>query len=137
MAKLNLKILSPERELYSGEVKEVTISTVEGVVTILPNHLPLMSLLKPGEIVIREEKSVVPIVVSGGFVEVGVEGVCILADTAEKVAEIDEERALEAQRRATEALASKELDAREHAYFMAKLQKEIARVHVYRKHNKK
>jgi len=76
-------------------------------------------------------------VVSGGFAEVSGKKVLILADTAERIEEIDEKRALEAQERAKERLSEKQLDAKEYAYLVAKIDKEFARIRVSRKYKQR
>ena len=136
MSKIHLKILTPERSLYDGEVEKVSLPSKDGEITILPHHIPLISLLKAGEIRIDDGKSIVPLVTSGGFIEIHENTIKVLADTAEKVDEIDEQRALEVQKRAQEALVSKQLDAKEHAYFLAKLEKQLARTRLARKYRK-
>lgn len=135
MLRFNLKIVTPEKVLFSETVAQVSVSTVLGQITILPQHLPLVSQLKPGEIIIKHDgqrESV--LAVSGGFIEVLPEQVVILADTAERAEEIDEQRALEAHQRAAEMLQTKVRDAREFALFTAQMEKELARLKVARKH---
>ena len=75
---------------------------------ILPSHAPLLTMLQPGELVVRKEGEETAIFVSGGFLEVMQNRVTVLADTAERAEEIDVERAEEAKRRAEERLKDKE-----------------------------
>jgi F-type H+-transporting ATPase subunit epsilon len=74
--------------------------------------------------------------VSGGFIEVLADQVVILADTAERAQEIDEQRAEEAIKRAQELMSNQLVDAEQFAYFSAQLEKELARLHVARKYKK-
>jgi len=134
MEKINFKITTPERVVYKDEVDSITLPTLEGEITVLPNHLPLISVLKPGEIMVKKGNEVVHLAVSGGFLEVLSTKVVILADTAEKSEEIDIARAEEAMKRAIELKEKRLVDAREFAAVSAMIEKEFARVKVGRKH---
>ncbi len=137
MKPILLKIVTPERILFEDKVSQVSVSTALGQITILPNHIPLVSALKPGEIIVRQEgKDEDLMSVSGGFIEVLADQVVILADTAERAQEIDEQRTEEAIKRAQELMSSKVVDAEQFAYFSAQLEKELARLHVVRKYKK-
>lgn len=138
MKPILLKIVTPERILFEDRVSQVSVSTVMGQITILPNHIPLVSALKSGEIIVQQEgkKEEDLMSVSGGFIEVLADQVVILADTAERANEIDEQRVEEAIKRAQELMASKVVDAEQFAYFSAQLEKELARLHVVRKYKK-
>lgn len=128
-----LKIITPEREVYSDEIEQVTLPTADGEITVLPHHIPLVSVLKAGEILIKKDGAIIPLAVSGGMLRVSVDGVTILADTAERVEEIIEERAQEAHARAEKLLAEKKFDTAEYATIAAKMEKELARLKVARK----
>ena len=135
MKDINLKVVTPERVLLSEKVSQVSVSTMMGQITILPNHIPLVAELKQGEIVVGNEETLLSI--SGGFVEVLPEQVVILADTAERAEEIDEARAEEARQKAEEVLKTKVKDAKEFALFRAQMEKELARLRVARKYKKR
>ncbi len=130
---MKLNIITPEKIVFSEDVDQVTIPTQDGEITVLPHHIPLVGLLKAGELLIKMGASVIPMAVSGGILQVRVDGVTILADTAERVEEIIEERAEEARKRAEQVLAEKKFDTEEYATIAAKLEKELARLHVARK----
>jgi len=137
MKKFSLKIVTPERVLFEDEVFQVSVSTTMGQITVLPNHIPLVAQLSPGEILVRfngSDESLM--VVSGGIVEVLPEQVVILADTAERAEEIDEARAEEARQKAEELLKTKVADAEQFALFTAQMEKELARLRVARKYKK-
>ena len=71
MKKFSLKIVTPEKVLFEGQVLQASVSTTMGQITVLPNHIPLVSQLSPGEVLVRfngTEESLM--VVSGGIVEV-------------------------------------------------------------------
>lgn len=138
MKDLQLKIVTPEKVLFESQVSQVSVSTVMGEITILPNHIPLVSQLVPGEIVVKNGKAEEDLMaVSGGFIEVLPDQVVILADTAERAEEIDEERAEAARKKAEEVLKTKVADAESFAMFTAKIEKELARLKVARKYKKK
>ena len=138
MKKLKLKIVTPEKVVLSDEVSQVSLDTVMGQITVLPNHIPLVSQLVPGEITVkREGKEEDWMAISGGFVEVLPDEVVILADTAEYAEDIDETRAEEARSRATELLKEKIVDEADYTMVAAKLQKELARLKVVRRRRKK
>ena len=130
---MTLNIITPEKTVFSEDVDQVTIPTQDGEITVLPHHIPMVGLLKPGELLIKKGEIIIPLAVSGGIVQVYSTGVTILADTAERVEEIIEERAKEAHKRAEQVLAEKKFDAEEYATIAARMEKELARLHVVRK----
>lgn len=137
MKQIKLKIVTPERTLLEQEVSQVSVSTAMGQITILPNHLPLVAQLVPGEIVVKKNSHDEDLMaVSGGLVEVLPDQVVVLADTAERAEEIDEARAEEARQRAEEAMKQKASDAESFAMFTAQMEKEMARLRVARKYKK-
>lgn len=134
---IHFKIVSPERVVFEDMVDQVTLPTTQGEVTILANHIPFVSSLLAGELLIKKGTEAIPMVISGGFVEVQPKSkVTVLADTAEKVEEIDEQRAEEARKRAEELMQSKKVEAQDYAALAAKIEKELARVRVARKYRR-
>jgi F-type H+-transporting ATPase subunit epsilon len=107
VAKIKFEIATAERVIYSDDVDIVIAPGIEGQMAILPSHAPLLTMLQPGELVVRKDGEETAIFVSGGFLEVMQNRVTILADTAERAEEIDIERAEEAKRRAEERLAGR------------------------------
>lgn len=132
---IKFKIATPERVVYEDEIDQITLPTKMGEVTILPNHIPLVSSLMPGEILIKKGKEEMPMAVSGGFLEFNNNQLVILADTAERIEEIDEQRAEEGRKRAQELLDRKQ-DKEEVDFtaLAAKMEKELARLKVARKY---
>ncbi len=100
MATLKLEIVTAECLVYSDEVDIVIAPGVMGQLGILPHHAPLMTMLQPGELCLRKGGEETFMAISGGFLEVFQNRVVVLADTAERVEEIDMARAEEAKRRA-------------------------------------
>ncbi len=138
MKTIKLKIVTPERVLLEEEVTQVSVSTAMGQITVLPNHIPLVSQLTAGEIAVKRNGAEEDLMaVSGGLIEVLPDQVVILADTAERAEEIDEARAEEARQRAEEAMKEKVADAEQFAFFTAQMEKELARLRVARRYKKR
>ena len=110
MTKLKFEIVTAERVVYTDEVNVVIVPGIDGQLTILPNHAPLLTMLQPGDITVRKEGEEESIFASGGFLEVMQNRVTVLADTAERADEIDMSRAEEAKRRAEERLRNRPED---------------------------
>lgn len=104
MATLRLEIITAERQVLVDDVNAVVAPGIEGELGILPHHAPLMTMLKPGELLIRKDGEETYLAVTGGFLEVRPDKVIILADACERAEEIDITRAEEAKRRAEEGL---------------------------------
>ncbi len=126
---IKFEIATPEKVVFKEEVLQVSVPTLDGEITILPNHLPLVSVLKAGVLELKKKDSSRQIIsVSGGFIEVLYNRVIILADTAERAEEIDLARAEEARQRAEESIKNlRNVDSVEFANLAAKLEKELAR----------
>lgn len=141
MKEVKLKIVTPEKVIFEDNVSQVSVSTILGEITILPNHIPLVTQLAPGEIMVKhgngKSKEEDLMAVSGGFIEVLPDQVVILADTAERAEDIDEERAEEARKKAAEILKEKHTDAEGFAMFTAQMEKELARLKVARKYKRR
>ena len=88
MSKLNIKLITPAKTVLEEEVDEVVAETTDGQITILAHHAPLVSILKPGELIIRTDKKDKPLAIAGGVIEMFNNTLVILADTAEHVEEI-------------------------------------------------
>ena len=93
MAEIRLEIVTPEKKALDDTVEMVTIPTASGEIGILPNHAPLISALQAGILSYTKGGTTTKLVVSGGFAEVGVNTVSILADIAESAAQINLENA--------------------------------------------
>ena len=106
MATMRLDFVSQDHMVFTGEVREITAPGAEGVLGILPRHAPLITVLNPGEVVVkRDGEPDLFFAVSGGWMEVMPNHVTILARTAERSDEIDVQRAEAARARAAELLA--------------------------------
>jgi F-type H+-transporting ATPase subunit epsilon len=110
MATLKLEIVTPEAKVFSDDVDMVTLTGSEGEMGILPQHMPLMTQLVAGEIVVNKGKETFFLAVGDGFVQVTGDRVSILTDMAISAENIDEAKAEEARRRAEVRLAEKVSD---------------------------
>ena len=135
---LNLKIVTPECVVYENQIEQVSIPTTSGEITILPNHIPLVSVLKTGELRVKDKAGEQVIAVAGGFNEMrGNNELIILADNAERVEQIDIERAETARKRAEEQMkqtkAGEDID---YARLQAVIDREMNRIRVGKKYRK-
>jgi len=134
---LHLTITTPERIVLESEVSSVNVPTVDGEIGLLPDHIPLVSLIAPGElhaVTTAGEEQIMA--VSGGFIEVRDNAVVILADTAEKAEEIDEVRAQAGREKAQKLMQERATDDVGFADAQAAMAKELARLKVVRKRRK-
>ncbi len=137
---IKFEIVTLDRVVLKQDVLQVTAPTQVGEITVLPDHIPLVSVLKPGVIEVKLVNGDIEIMsVSGGFIEVLKEKIIILADTAERAVELDESNIIAARKMAEEA---KEKAASDDHYDLstvaAKLETELAReraLHRWRKLN--
>ena len=129
---LKLEIVTPDAKIYSDDVDMVTLPGVEGEMGIYPQHVPLMTQLSAGEIVVRKGGQDFFLAVGEGFVEITGEGVSVLTDMAIRAENIDEAKAEEARRRA-EARLDEKLDDEEAALVNAALAHSLAQLKVKRR----
>jgi len=104
MATFRLEVVTAERMVFADDVTEVVAWGVEGQLGILPHHAPLMTMLQPGDLLIKRDNEEEYLAISGGFLEVRPDKVIILADACERAEEIDIARAEAARRRAEATL---------------------------------
>lgn len=133
---MKLKMVTPERVLFEQEVNRVTASTDLGQITVLPNHLALVTNIWPGEIIIEADGKVTPLVVSGGFLEICDNLVTILADTAEHVDQVNLAEAEEAIKLAGKLLKEKKYDLKEYETLERNLESHKAKVRSFNKWRK-
>ncbi|MDG2088598.1 MAG: F0F1 ATP synthase subunit epsilon [Arenicellaceae bacterium] len=108
---MQVEVVSAEREIFSGEATMLVATGIAGDLGIMPNHTPLLTQLKPGDVrVFTESGEEQVIYVSGGILEVTPKVVTVLSDTALRAEDLDEAAALETQKRAQQALADKKAD---------------------------
>ena len=110
MAVIHVDVVCATEEIYSGEAKCVFAPATMGEIGVYPMHVPLISTLKPGEVRVETENGVESIFVSGGIIEVQPDTVTIFSDTAIRADDLDESKALEAKKRAEEAMSSSQTE---------------------------
>jgi len=144
MAKqIKLKIITPERLVLEELVDQVSLPTTLGEITVLPNHIPLITGLASGDVVAYINGEEAPMAVVGGFVEVkqGEDGqteVAVLADFAEHVSEISDEKIAQAKARAEELKQLMEDKGHvDFEHFEAELERSLTRVKIADKWRKR
>jgi len=136
MSNINFEIVTPERVVLKQEVRQISVPTKQGEITVLPHHIQLIASLQAGVIeIISSENKTDTMAVSGGFIEVLPNKVVILADTAERAADIDEARAEEARKRAEEMMKERK-EAVDFTAVQAKIEKEFARLKAVRRYKR-
>jgi len=135
--KLNFEITTPEGIVFSDQIDEIVLPTPQGEIGILPNHIPLVSLLSAGEVRIKKGEEITYLAVSGGFIEIRPDKVVVLADTAERAEDIDEAKAEEARKKAQVLLKEKRADARDFTALSAKIEKELTRLKVVKRRRRR
>src|SRR5262245_1571781 len=131
MNTIRLEIVTPEGVAYLDDVDMVTLPAVEGQIGILPMHVPLMTQMVPGEMIVRKGGQDRSLAVGEGFVAITNDHVAILTDLAIAAENIDEAKAEEARQRA-EARLREKLSAEEVASVNAALARSLAQLRVKR-----
>jgi F-type H+-transporting ATPase subunit epsilon len=134
-ATLKLEIVTPEAITFSDQVEMVTLPGVEGEMGIYPQHVPLMTQIVPGEILILKGGQPILLAVGDGFVEITGDHVSILTDMAIRAENIDEAKVEEARRRA-EARLKEKVSEDEEAVLRAAMANSLAQVKVKRRHQR-
>ena len=134
-ATLKLEIVTPEAKVFADDVEMVTLTGVDGDMGIYPQHMPVMTQLAAGEITARKDGQNIFLAVGDGFVQITGERVAVLTDMAIKADDIDEAKAVEAQKKAEARLAQK-LSDEETATVHAALIHATTQLNVKRRHKK-
>jgi F-type H+-transporting ATPase subunit epsilon len=134
-ATIKLEIVTPEGKAYSEDVDMVTLTGIDGEMGILPQHMPLMTQLVPGEIIAKKGSETIFLAVGEGFVQVTGDRIAILSDMAINAKDIDEAKAEEARRAAEARLAQKVTDE-EAAQIQGMLARAAAQLNVKRRRAK-
>ena len=124
-----LKIITPDRVFYEGEVSMVEFNTTEGEIGIYKKHVPTTVIVSPGILTITEEEGRKEAALHAGFAEILQDEVVILAEIIEWPNEIDEDRAEEAKKRAEERLRTRTPET-DILRAETALQRAMARIHV-------
>ena len=135
MSNMEILVATAEREVYSGQASFLVAPGAGGELGIMPKHSPLLAALNAGELRITNGDDIDEVFISGGFMEVQPDKITILADTAERAADMDEAEIVAAQRRAEELVASNKGDV-DLAMAEAELSMLAARLRLIRKNRK-
>ncbi len=108
MSTMHLDVVSTEQKLFDGEVEELFAPGAMGELGIMPQHTQLITTLKAGELRYKVDGQMASLFVAGGIMEVLPTGVTVLADTALRAEDLDEQAAKEAEERAVHALEGKD-----------------------------
>jgi F-type H+-transporting ATPase subunit epsilon len=131
--KLLLEVITPTKTVISEEVDEITVNTVNGQITILPNHINLLTKLTAGEMIVKIGTKTQAFAVMGGFLEVTKNKVNVLADYAVRATDIEIAKAKEAQERAEKLMQGKQ-ENKEFVVAQAELRKALLELKVATKH---
>ncbi len=139
---LKLKVITPDKIITDEVVDSISLPTTSGMITVLNKHVPLVSTIKAGEMIIRKAGSGVGYSVYKGLVNVrphfkGITEVVVLLERGEMVEELDHDRAEEALKRA-EAMRDEKVDDEDFSLFEGLVEKELNRVKIakkYRRHH--
>ncbi|MEI7641122.1 MAG: ATP synthase F1 subunit epsilon [bacterium] len=128
---IHIEVVTPERVVFSGEIKELSAPGIDGDFGVLPGHTPFATVLKTGVVTIKKADNTDDgMAISGGYIEVTAAKITLLVETAEIASEIDPERAkkkLEEKERLLKSKTSKDFDFDK---VNSGLMKEIARLKV-------
>lgn len=136
MSLLQFKLITPEKVVFEKKVSQVTLPTMDGEITILPGHIPLVAELVPGVAMLKEHNQSEDVAVSGGFIQVDSTGnVTVLADTAERGEDLNLKDIEQAKSRAEQVMRESARGNDEaFARAAAELERELARYRVARKY---
>ena len=134
---LSVHVVTAEREVYTEEGVDAVIAPgIQGELTVLPQHAPLLTMIKPGVLRLIKGSDETDVAITGGFLEVKDDRVTILADAAERAEEIDTVRAEEARRRAERTLEGRG-DTEELVAAAASLQRSLLRLRAVEKRRRR
>jgi F-type H+-transporting ATPase subunit epsilon len=130
---LRLEIVTPETKAYSEDVEMVVLPGLDGELGVYPQHVPVLTTLKPGELRVYKGGQETSLAVGEGFAEITADSISVLTDMALESTAIDESAAEAAVARARAAM-KEDLGAEEVAAVQASLQKALAQLNVKRRH---
>lgn len=134
MSFFTFELVTPQRVVLKEAADQITLPTPDGEITILPHHIPLVTLVSSGELLLKKGSEEIPLAVHGGVLEVHGNTVRLLAEEAERVEELDEARAEQARKRAEELKARAIGDEQLYAEAAAMLERSLARLRIARKY---
>lgn len=131
---LSVALITPDRTVFEGEVDSVSLPTPDGEITILPHHIPLVSILSVGTVLMRRGNEELLFAVSRGVIEVDGTTIRVLADTADRAEELEEAAIAKAKAEAEKLLKERRDDVEGFTEATALLERELARLKVVRRH---
>jgi F-type H+-transporting ATPase subunit epsilon len=105
---MNIEIVTPEAKVYEDTIDSVVMPTTSGEIDILPGHIPIVTEIQAGELIVSKSRTRQSLAISKGFAQCVGDKISILAEDAIHIDEIDESAVEEAQKRAENALATME-----------------------------
>lgn len=132
---LKFEIITPEGPVYTEDVEMVTLPGIAGQLGVYPEHVPLLTQMVPGEIIVRKDGRDTFFATGAGLIEVTAARVSILTDLAVQADKIDEAKAEEARQRA-EARLREKLSDEEVANANASLARSLAQLNVKRRYHR-
>ncbi len=137
MSTMQVEVVSAENEIFSGEATMLIATAEAGELGIYPQHTPLLTNLKPGDVRVQTADGEEQVIyVSGGILEVTPKKITVLSDTAIRADDLDEAAALEAQRKAEQALKDSNADI-DYARAKAELAQAAAQLQALKKRMKR
>ncbi len=131
---LHFQLITPDETVYDGNVVSVTLPSADGEITVLEKHIPIISTLMPGSMVVRNEKGEMIFAVSRGVIEVDGGSVRVLSDIADRADSLEEEAVEAAKAKAEKLMTEKSEDAMSFAEATALLDRELARLKTVRRY---
>jgi len=135
MSELNLEIITPEKPIFKDSIESVTIPGTQGNFQVLKDHAPLISSFEIGIVKVKNASTETHYATAGGTVEVNQNKVLVLADSIEKISDIDQNRAEEAKKRAEERLKRKNEEDVDEARAQAALNRALNRLNAVKKYS--
>ena len=135
MSELYLEIITPEKPIFKDQIEAVTIPGTLGSFQILKNHAPIISSFEIGIIKVKKASEEIFYTTAGGTVEVNKNQVLVLADSIEKITDINVDRAEQAKKRAEERLQKKHEENIDEARAKAALNRALNRVNAVKKYS--
>lgn len=130
-SKLHLKLVTPVDTLFDKEVDQVIIDTVNGQITVLPDHSPLVVPIQPGEAIVKDGEEEFPLAIAGGILEMSDNTLSIAADSAERPSDIDlAETEKRAKQLAKDLESQEKMDINTYRQLEEQLRKEQAKLKV-------
>lgn len=136
MSFFTFELVTPEKIVLKQEADQITLPTPDGEITLLPHHIPLVTLVSAGELRLKKDNKEIPLLVTGGYLEVNGSFVRLLTDEAEHAAEIDETKAEEARQRAEKIQQEAYQDEKAYAEASAILERSLARLRIAKKYRR-